>query len=341
MLGNGLRHLGEYLIGCLNERGYLTTTIEDAALDCGCSLEEAESALRLLQSCEPLGVGASTIQECLILQLQSSDSLEAKLAKGILKHHFEDFRDRNLRPIMRRYRVLPDVVNAAFDLILGLNPFPGESYRPHVGNEPRGFAAKPDLAFHHMETGWIVEVVGESDHMLAVSRSYRRRHVELQHGTRASKSEKQHVGEYIERASRFIDAIEQRHRTLRRIGETLLQHQAGFIATGEYRFLTPLTRTKLARELDLHESTISRATQGKFVQLANGEVVQFDVFFKPALRVQKLIEEILAHENPGRPLSDERIAEMLAEKGVIVARRTVNKYRDRNKQLSSRRRKSA
>ena len=126
-----------------------------------------------------------------------------------------------------------------------------------------------------------------------------------------------------------------------RVGRYLLERQSGFIETGEYRFLTSMTRTQLARALDLHESTISRATMGKFVQIANGEVVPFEAFFKPALRVQKMIEEILAHENPNAPLSDERIAQMLAERGVVVARRTVNTYRDRTKLLSSRRRRTA
>jgi RNA polymerase sigma-54 factor len=97
----------------------------------------------------------------------------------------------------------------------------------------------------------------------------------------------------------------------------------------------------MAADLNVHESTMSRATQGKFVQLPNKDIVPFEVFFKPALRVQKMIEEILATENPGRPLSDDAIAQMLAERGIKVARRTVNKYRDRTKLLSSRRRRAA
>lgn len=97
----------------------------------------------------------------------------------------------------------------------------------------------------------------------------------------------------------------------------------------------------MAAELGLHESTISRATAGKFVQIANGEVVSFEVFFKPGLRVQKMIEEILQHENPDNPLSDDAISHLLAKRGVQVARRTVNKYRDRTKLLSSRKRRSA
>lgn len=332
--------VGEYLIGSLNDRGYLTASVEEVALDCGCSLEDAESVLARLQRCEPRGIGATTVQECLLLQLQDADSLEFKLARAIVKNHFEDFRDRNFRPIMRRFRVLPEVVDAAFNVILGLDPFPAEGFR-RSGASVKGGAARPDLAFHRRESGWVIEVVGEEDHALTISRAYRRRQEELRQMPRPPKDERQHLGEYIDRASRFIDAIEQRHRTMRRIGQALLEHQPGFIATGEYRFLNPLTRTQLAEELEVHESTVSRATLGKFAQLANGEVVPFEVFFKPALRVQKLIEEILANENPNSPLSDERIAQMLAERGIKVARRTVNKYRDRSKQLSSRRRKSA
>lgn len=336
------RPIGEYLIGCLDDRGYLTVSIEEVALDCGCSLEAAEAVLKRLHRCEPRGIGATSVQECLLLQLQDVESLEGKLARAIVRHHFEDFRDRNYRPIMRRFRVLTEVVDEAFDVILGLNPFPAEGFRRGGGLQDRGAsAARPDLAFHLRESGWVIEVVGEEDHALTVSRSYRRRQEELRRMPRPPKDEKQHLGEYIDRASRFIEAIQQRHRTMRRIGQALLEHQPGFIATGEYRFLAPLTRSQVAEELGVHESTVSRATLGKFAQLANGEVVSFEVFFKPALRVQKLIEEILAHENPNNPLSDERIAQMLAEQGVKVARRTVNKYRDRSKQLSSRRRKTA
>ena len=121
----------------------------------------------------------------------------------------------------------------------------------------------------------------------------------------------------------------------------MVENQPGFVKTGEYPFLKPLTRSQMAKDLGVHESTISRATAGKFIQLASRDVVPFDVFFKPALKIQKMIEDILAMENPDAPLSDERIASLLAKKGVVVARRTVNKYRDRSKLLSSRMRKSA
>ncbi len=333
--------VGEYLIGCLDDRGYLSTTIEEAALDCNCSLEDAEQALKALQACEPGGIGATSIKECLLLQLRNGNTLETKLARLILKNHFEDFLDRNIRPIMRRYRVMPEVVERAFEEIVRLTPYPGESFRNEGRQKSAQHAIVPDLVICLEEAGWRVDLKGANSQSLFISRTYRSRQEQLDQMANPPRDEKRHVAEYVERASRFIQAIEQRTKTLLRIGRYLIEQQNGFVATGEYNFLRPLTRTRLAKELELHESTVSRATQGKFVQLATGEIVSFEVFFKPALRIQRMIEEILGRENPENPLSDEQIAELLAKKGVNVARRTVNKYRDRNKQLSSRRRRSA
>lgn len=342
-LPKSLRHVGAFLVGCIDERGYLTTTAEEVALHCDCSLEEAETAITKLQACEPAGVGASNVRECLLLQLRDDDSVEAELARSILETHFDDFLARNVRGLMRRYRVHPEVIEAAFQEITSLTPYPGEMFGDFASrsSDPALTAASPDISLHFDPSGWTIEVKGLEPADLTVSRAYRDRLAKLQQMSSAPKDEKRHITEYVDRASRFIESLKQRKLTLRRIGEYLVQKQAGFVSTGEYQFLAPLTRTQVARELGVHESTISRATMDKFVQLATGEIVSFEVFFKPALRVQKMIEEILAQENPNSPLSDERIAQLLAEKGIVVARRTVNKYRDRTKLLSSRRRRSA
>mgnify|MGYP002867034042 FL=1 len=138
-----------------------------------------------------------------------------------------------------------------------------------------------------------------------------------------------------------MEALDQRRRTLEKIGTFLIEKQGGFVATGQVQYLADLTRSKMAEELGIHESTVSRATMDKFVQIATGEVLSFDVFFSRSLRVQKIIADLLANENPSNPLSDERISQILAEQGFKVARRTVNKYRDKNRLLSSRRRRTA
>ena len=337
------RHLGEYLVDSVNEKGYLQCELEEVALATNCSLQHTEAALGILQACEPAGIGARNLRECLLLQLRDAETFERKLAKRIVRDCMDDFVARRATVISRRFRVLPSVVEAAFDEILGLNPFPAEGFAissTHQGAQ-KSVGISPDLALLRSDQGWQVEVLGPDPSSLKVSRAYSRRLKELEEKRNGPKDEKRHLNTQVQRATDFISCVEQRRLTMKRIGEYLVQHQTGFVSTGQYQFLQPLTRCKMASELELHESTVSRATMDKFVQLATGEIVAFEVFFKPALRVQKMIEEILATENPANPLSDDTIAKMLAKKGVVVARRTVNKYRDRTKLLSSRKRRSA
>lgn len=335
--------LGEFVIGSLNDRGYLATPAEEIALLTDHTLDEVELVVDQLRRCEPAGIGASTVCECLLLQLRDAQTLEQKLARAILKNHLDDFLSRRTSRIMRRYGVLPEVVHGAFGEILSLTPYPadGFSHTPTLHVLPRKAAVSPDLILVLEEAGWRVEVVGPDPVSFAINRGYRQRFEELKQARRVPPEERAHVTEYVNRAGNFIQSLSQRRQTLQRIGEQLIREQSGFVTTGRYEFLRAMTRTKLAHDLGIHESTVSRATQGKFVQIANGEVVAFEVFFKPALRVQKMIEEILQHENPNNPLSDETIARMLADRGVYVARRTVNKYRDRGRLLSSRKRRSA
>jgi RNA polymerase sigma-54 factor len=338
-----LQDLLEYLIGSVNDRGYLTCTVEDAALDCKTSLENAEEVLKRLQACEPAGVGATSLRECLLLQLRDATGDAERMARFMLKNCWEDLVARNAEAIQRKYKADPDLVEHAFEVILTLNPFPGEGYalHTHTSASDRTSPAMPDIQFTLDEAGWVIEVLGPSPLSLRVSRTYLRRQHQLDTMRKPPKDEKRHVDEYVGRATFFKEALEQRRRLLGEMGRYLVLKQGGFISTGDYQFLKSLTRSKLARDLNVHESTISRATNGKFCQLPNGEIIAFEIFFKPALRVQKMIEEILTYENPSNPLSDERIREMLAEKGVHVARRTVNKYRSRTKMLSSRQRRSA
>lgn len=331
----------QYMVGSVNERGYLTCSVEEAALDCNSSLEDAQDVFEALRRCEPAGVGAVNLQDCLFLQLRDAKGDPECLARAMLKRDWDDLVNRNSRAISRKYQVDDELVKQAFEVILRLNPFPGETFETHsAAPVERSVQALPDVVITLDEIGWLVEVPGPSPISLRVSSSYSKRVGELDNRT-WSDPEKKHVHEFVSRAQRFIDALGQRRQQLARIGKFLVERQGGFVKTGEYRFLLPLTRSQVAKDLGLHESTVSRATAGKFIQLATKDVVPFDVFFKPALRVQKMIEEILATENPASPLSDEGIAEILARKGIKVARRTVNKYRDRTKLLSSRMRRMA
>ncbi len=337
-----LHNLAAYLIGAVNERGYLTCSIEEAALECSVDLDTAESVLETLRRCEPAGVGATDLRECLLLQLRDAQSEPERLARVMLKKYWDELVARDVRAIVRQTRAPEELVEQAFDVILTLNPFPGEAFCNHSGRRTeRSASAKPDVIISLDEIGWIVEVPGDSTLNLRLNPSFEKSVNELQAKPRAASNEARHITEFWDRANRFLDALTHRRQQIARIGKYLVEHQGGFVKTGQYQFLQPLTRTQMAQDLGLHESTVSRATNGKYIQIATKDVVSFDVFFKPALRVQKMIEEILESENPDSPMSDERISQMLADRGVKVARRTVNKYRDRTKLLSSRLRRSA
>jgi RNA polymerase sigma-54 factor len=342
-LPSHLAALAEYVIASVNERGYLDSPIEEIALESRSELADVETVVAALRNCEPAGVGAFDLQECLLLQLRSLNTLEGKLARIIVKRHMDDLVARRTERLMRRYRVLPEVVEAAFEEILALTPYPGESHQTFGTGALSATRSgiTPDLAISIRDGQWEIDVRGADPASLSVSRSYLCRRKQLEQMSRPPRDERRHIVEYIDRADNFIQSIAQRRKTLRRIGDYLIEHQAGFVSTGRYQFLQSLTRSRLAQDIGMHESTVSRATMRKFVQIVTGEVVPFEVFFKPALRIQKMIEEIMAAENPQDPLSDEQIAALLARRGVIVARRTVNKYRDRTKLLSSHKRRTA
>lgn len=331
--------LAKFLIGSINETGYLETSEEEAALACDCSLEDATAMIDRLQACEPAGIGARDLRESLVLQLRSAESVEQKAALYLLQNHWELVVKREYRMLARKLKVdVPDI-ERAFAEIRMLSPSPSSLFSTHLPQlRHRTAAPMPEIVISRRESGWLVEIPGAEHLNLRISSSYETRIKQLKRLTRPDRDEKRHLLECVDRANRFLEAIAQRRRLLQSLGALLIDRQNGFLATGEYQFLKPLTRSQLAEELNVHESTVSRATNGKFIQVPSGEIISFEIFFKPALRVQKMIDEILSLEDPNFPLSDERISRMLAERGVKVARRTVNKYRDRSKNLSSRKR---
>lgn len=326
-----LLFLGDYLVGSLDSRGFLTESDEEIALATNSSLEEVAETVAALQACEPAGVGARGVREGLVIMLRREGTPIAHLAARMLEEALEDFLARRTARLARRFLALPEEVEQAYAIVRTQNPAPfGDEEHESVP------AAEPDLALVRTEAGWMVEVAGPALGSVFTNRTYLRQRRRLAAMPNAPAEEKRHVETYVERAERFVSALESRRDTLRRLGEALLETQAGFVTTGDVRFLQPLTRAALAARIGVHESTLSRATADKFVRIGTGEVVPFSMFFAPALRVQRLIDEIVANENPAHPLSDQRIADMLAERGVKVARRTVNKYRTRTRTLSSR-----
>jgi RNA polymerase sigma-54 factor len=183
--------------------------------------------------------------------------------------------------------------------------------------------------------------MGNEQFFLALNSYYRRMYSQMrgQNAKKYGEDDRKHVVEFVERADLFIKNINQRRKTLRAIARAIVELQQGYLEMGAKSFLRPLTRTKLARSLEMHESTVSRATANKYVQLPNQEVVSFDFFFDNSLCVKDMIGQMIASEDPHSPLSDQQIAEMLQARGLNIARRTVVKYREAQKILSSRQRR--
>lgn len=344
MLPPNLQSVGEYAIHSLDERGYLDISQEELAYEAGCTLEEAELVIKALQSCDPPGIGASTLCECLKLQLQGDDTVTV-VARLILSEAWEEFIAGRHQRIARKLGAVLPLVKRACQRIKSLTPYPADSFGTSHYLPSASVPTTADLQIQRSEMGWKVTVQGISSDFLGIEPFYRKKMNEIEagdmRGSAHQNEEARHVVIFVKRANEFIDAVKIRSKTMHRIGAYLANEQAGFLSTGSYRFLKSLTRSKMAKDLGLHESTVSRATAGKHIQVPSGEVVAFEVFFKPALRVQKLIEEILENENPSNPLSDEAISVLLSEMGVSVARRTVHKYRDRARLNSSRRRRAA
>lgn len=329
-----LRPLGEFLVGMLDGRGYLRESDEEIALLTNEAPETVAEAVEALQACEPPGVGARGVREGLGIMLRREGTPAAALAGKMLAEALEDLVARRTARLARRFKKTPEEIEAAYAALLAQDPSP-------FGDEglPPAPSAQPDMALVRTEAGWTVEVAGPDPLEVHASREYLRHRRRLATDLRADAGEKRHVEMHLDRADRFVAALESRRETLRRLGEALLREQGGFVATGDVRFLRPLTRAAIAAEIGVHESTLSRATANKFVRIGTGEVVPFATFFTPSLRVQRMIDEILSVENPGAPLSDERIRGLLAERGVNIARRTVAKYRTRGRTLSSRERR--
>lgn len=339
-----LSPLARYIVDCVEPTGYLDTPIEEIAHATGHSLRQAKSVLKKLQSCEPAGVGAHDLRECLLLQLVGSTDEITSVARILLTNHWDTVPVRKAPGLARKLGVSESLISDAFDKIATLSPYPGDSFVAERGyrRSVASGAVTPDIVYHRDDRGVRFEVRGCDSNQLCLNPWYKQRYREIKReAARASTEEFKHIREYVGRAVNFIRAIHQRKQTLGKIAACLLEHELPFISTGSYRFLRGDTRVRLAKAIDLHESTVSRATMGKFVQLANRDIVSFEVFFKPALRVQKMIEEILATENPSRPLSDREIAAILRQRGISVARRTVSKYREQCRMLSSHQRRTA
>lgn len=329
-----LRRIGEFLIGCIDPRGYLATSLDEVAACFRVGRKVVEQVLGIIQEFDPPGVGARSVEECLLLQLRAQDPTPHNLlARRIVETGclVEMGRGRYAR-VAERLGCTPQEVRASHEYIRRTcTPYPADRYeaeRPGGGARRPEEVPRPDVVIVRHPGGYAVEVTGSSTMGLRLSEVYR----DLARAARRSPEDfppdaRDHIREYLNRAKLFIETVKRRNWTLRRIFEVIVNTQREFLEWGP-QYLKPLTLKAIARALGISESTVSRALDGKYVQLPSGRVVPSTLFFESALPIKERIRALVANEDPEHPLTDQEIIAALAHEGIRIARRTAAKYRE-------------
>ncbi|MFN4032302.1 MAG: RNA polymerase sigma-54 factor [Fimbriimonadales bacterium] len=338
--------IAEYMVESLDERGYLRADVEEIALQLNAPLEAVEHVLAQLHQCDPPGVGARNLQECLLLQIESMrhaprpsyDPNLLNLAHEVLTKGWRDFSHGQWDSLQRRLKLDADALEAVKQFVRSeLQPYPASDREWRETPHEPSPAQEPDVIIHASQQGIRIEICGAHYEWLRLSPAYLEQATRMAHNEMCRASdEREHIQHYLNRARIFIQALQQRYQTLKRIMEAIAQRQYGFLMTSDARFLQPMTRVEIAQATGLHRSTIGRAVRDKWLQLPSGVMVPLEMFFDASYRTAMLIEQILhEHEGAGKRLTDAEIAEKLAEMGIEIARRTVAKYRQRHNILAS------
>ncbi len=327
--------IAEHLIGELNDRGFLETPLSALAEALSVPRERVARVLTALQTVGPAGIGARSVSECLLLQLErwSESGVDHPLARAIVSDHLPALAQGKYSQLAEALGVSYEEVLAARDFIRShLRPYPIAEridLEPWQGDRGTGFVA-PDIIVRLKEDDSVdVEVVESRRYALSISPLYRNLASRLAAGSEPSelglgRADERHVRQQVSRAETFLAHIRERRETIRRVAVYVMERQKEYLRKGP-RYLKPLTRAEVAEALALHESTVSRATAGKYVLLPSRHVVLFAEFFRAALPVHDVLKELVANES--RPLSDAELATELRSRGYRVARRTVAKYR--------------
>ena len=342
--------VAEYIIGNLDERGYMGFSLEELAGDLEIEPEEVERVLRVIQTFDPPGVGARDLRECLMIQLALHEDPLSVIALQVVRNHMEDLTRRRLTRITRALGISNEVLKEVLGVIELLQPNPGtpssSDYNGLLTMDTEVSYITPDLIVEQVGDDWIVSLADGSMPSLKINSTY----TELLKTPRSNgKSEvKEYVSSKLNDARWLINAIQQRRTTMLKVANYLVTAQMPFFEEGPTH-LKPMVLQDVADAVEMHVSTISRVSNGKYMQTPHG-VFELKYFFDgkvstdegeavSARSVKEKIMRMASNENKAKPLSDQEIADNLGEDGLKVARRTVAKYRDQLQIPSQRYRK--
>ncbi len=316
-----------FLVGSLDDRGYLTATLSDLALLANLPLSTMQEAAKLLQTFEPAGIGAENLAACLLSQLAQNGRAKSVAAR-IIRDHFDLLVRRRIPDLARKTGLAPEVIQEAIEEIGTLDPAPGRRFADDANR-----VIVPDVTVEDDNGEWKIILNHDYIPRLRLSNTYK----ELIAKGKLSKQESDYLREKLRSGKFIINAIEQRQRTIERITREIIKHQGGFFAEGVAK-LKPLTMTQIADIIGVHETTVSRALANKYLKTPHG-VFAMKYFFTSGYQsdvgaavantsVKEMIADIIAGEDPGQPLSDQDIVGLLVAKGLKIARRTAAKYRE-------------
>ena len=327
------------IIGNLDENGYLDEDLEAIATSVHVPLELAENVLLRIQAFDPVGVGARSLSECLLTQARFS-GIDDPLVLRIITHHLDLLQRKDYRGIARIEEVTVEDVAVAARVIGSFEPRPGRQYT----TEAPAYIT-PDIYVHKVGDEYHVVLNEDGLPKLRVSSAYRS---VLNRHNGASKETRDYVRERLRSAVWLIKSIHQRQRTIVKVMESIIRFQRGFFDRGS-EYLRPLNLRDVAEDIGMHESTVSRVTTAKYAQTPHG-INELKFFFNSRIQtadgqsiasesVKEKIREIIRNEDPRHPFSDQSIAEILGKVSINIARRTVTKYREALRILSSTRRR--
>jgi RNA polymerase sigma-54 factor len=316
----------EAILGNLDDEGYLPIALEEVAASSGCELKTLEDALNLVQECDPVGVGARDLRECLLLQLKDRHK-EHTLAWRIVSDHLKQVENKQLKEIAKAQKATPEEVQGALDLIRRLNPFPGRKF-----NQSERRVIEPDV--YVVKTGDEYNVVMNEEDIpqLRVSSAYKNL---LEPGAE-NKDARNYIKERYSSAMRFIKNVEQRKQTIMKVAQVIVARQRDFFDAGQ-DYLKPMMIKEVAEEIGVHPSTVSRAVAEKYAYTPQG-IFELRYFFSeavngptgsaiPLLTLKRMVRKMIDAEDKANPLTDDELAKRLSEQGIDVNRRTVAKYR--------------
>lgn len=338
--------IAEFLVGSIDNSGYIRRSMEDIADDLAFTsniytdVSEVEQVLKVVQQLDPAGVGARNLQECLMIQLsrkRNNDNTE--LAMKLIGESFDAFSKKHYKKILEKYHIDEDELRDAIDEIEHLNPKPGSAY---AGGSTRMVEqVVPDFTIRIKDGELELTLNGRNAPELHVSRDYSNMLKGYKEAKEKSKSQKDAVmfiKQKLDGAKWFIEAIKQRQETLFMTMSSIMYYQKEYFLTGDERNLRPMILKDIADEIGMDVSTVSRVANSKYVDTPYGTKL-IKEFFSESMtnsdgeevstrEIKKILETVIGEESKRKPLTDQKLAELLKEKGYPIARRTVAKYRE-------------